>query len=355
MSLETEVVIIGAGLSGLTAAYALRKAGLTVKILESRDRYGGRIHTLGYENNTPVEMGATWLGVQHQTLIKLLKALDIDTFEQVIGDKAIYEAISTSPHYLATLPPNPEPSLRIKRGTYSLIDKLVTKIESENIFLNQRVQEVRKNDKSILVKTNTLEVHADKVIVTLPPNLLVNSIRFLPVLPSALVSLAEKTHTWMGESIKIALRYDRPFWRTDKLSGTIISNVGPIPEMYDHSNVEDSSYALMGFLNGSYHNLSKANRLSLILTQLRKYFGSHVDSYSEYCEEVWRNEADTFRPYKHHVLPHQNNGHAIFNDSYYDDRLILAGTETSKVFPGYMEGAVCSGLMAAQKITLSSL
>ena len=354
MTEDTGVVIIGAGLSGLTAAYALRQSGIAVSVLESRDRYGGRIHTLGYENNTPIEMGATWLGSQHQTLIQLLKELEIETFEQVIGDKAIYEAISTSPHYLASLPPNPEPSLRIRQGTYSLVDKLVKLVGPDSIFLNQRVLEIKKSEKAVIVRTADWEISADKVIVTLPPNLLINSIDFSPVLPLALVNLAKQTHTWMGESIKIALRYDKPFWRTDELSGTIISNVGPIPEMYDHSNFEDDSYALMGFLNGNYHNISKTDRLNLILAQLRKYFEKKVDRYTEYCEEVWRNEQDTFRPYKSHVLPHQNNGHLLFNDSYYDGRLILAGTETSKVYPGYMEGAVYSGLAAAHKINQSS-
>ncbi len=354
MTVETEVVIIGAGLSGLTAAYALRQSGRAVRVLESRDRYGGRIHTLGYENNTPVEMGATWLGSQHHTLIRLLEELEIATFEQVIGDKAIYEAISTSPHYLASLPPNPEPSLRIKQGTYCLIDKLVDLVGSDNISLNQRVQEIKRTEKSVLVRTTDLEISADKVIVTLPPNLMSHSIQFYPALPSELVDIANQTHTWMGESIKVALRYDQPFWRTDELSGTIISNVGPIPEMYDHSNVEDNSYALMGFLNGNYHNVTKTDRLKLILAQLRKYFGNKADRYTEYCEEVWRNEHDTFRPYKSHVLPHQNNGHLLYDESYYDGRLILAGTETSKVYPGYMEGAVYSGLAAAQKINQST-
>ncbi|MBZ9731682.1 FAD-dependent oxidoreductase, partial [Salegentibacter sp. JZCK2] len=43
---KSPVVIIGAGLSGLVAAYRLKKAGVAIKILEARDRAGGRINTV---------------------------------------------------------------------------------------------------------------------------------------------------------------------------------------------------------------------------------------------------------------------------------------------------------------------
>lgn len=346
----TKTLIIGSGLSGLTTAYFLHKKGIDVTLLESRNRYGGRIHTVGSPHEAPIELGATWLGTKHQYLIKLLEELGIETFEQVIGDKAIFEPISTSPPYLASLPPNPEPSLRIKGGTQKIIDTLVSAVGPQNILLNQRVTEVSDKENHIQITTENGAWTAEKVIVTLPPYLMTELIDFSPALPTDLMSIAEETHTWMGDSIKVALRYEEPFWRREDLSGTLISNVGPIPEMYDHANVEDNAYALMGFLNGNYHNVTREERLQLILKQLRKYFGSLADEYTAYSEEVWRNALDTFRPYKQHVLPHQNNGHSIYQKDYYSGKLILSGTETSQVYPGYMDGAVYSGISAANKI-----
>ena len=40
-----DVIVVGAGIAGLAAAYEMKKAGLTVKILEQTERYGGRIFT----------------------------------------------------------------------------------------------------------------------------------------------------------------------------------------------------------------------------------------------------------------------------------------------------------------------
>lgn len=45
MSSQPDVVVVGAGLAGLTAAKVLNRAGLSVKILEACDKVGGRIKT----------------------------------------------------------------------------------------------------------------------------------------------------------------------------------------------------------------------------------------------------------------------------------------------------------------------
>ncbi len=295
-------------------------------------------------------MGATWLGVKHTHLTQLLQELELKTFEQVIGDKVIYEAISTSPPYLASLPPNPEPSLRIVGGSSTLINALAAKIDPQAILLDTCITELKLKDDSIIATSEGIVLRCNTIISTLPPNLLINKIHCSPTLPAELINLAKQTHTWMGDSIKIALRYAEPFWRAENSSGTIMSNVGPIPEMYDHSNAEDTHYALMGFLNGAFHSLTKAERLQLVTTQLKKYYGKVAEQYISYHETVWRNEAHSFYPNEDHVLPHQNNGHPLFQKSYLEGKLYLAGTETAEHYPGYMEGAIHSATTVAEKI-----
>lgn len=345
-----QVLIIGGGLTGLTLAHLFEQKGIHYQVLEARERLGGRIFTHSYRESKPMEMGATWLGKKHIYLVQLLKKLGIGIFEQVLGQRAIYEAISTSPPQLVSLPPNDTPSFRIKGGSYSMIDALLEGLSPDSIHTNQIVQAIRQTEEGFHVKTQKSNFKANYVVSTLPPSLLVNTIDIQPTLPPPMVALAQQTHTWMGESIKIGLTYSEPFWRKNNSSGTIVSNVGPIPEMYDHSNYEDSFFALKGFLNGAYFSVSKNERLEMILRQLRKYYGNKADDYLSYDEAVWRKEPFTFHPYNQHILPHQNNGHQLFRQSFLDGKFFIGGSETAADFPGYMDGAVQSAEWISQQI-----
>ena len=165
---DFDILIIGAGLSGLCLAYYLRLKKVKVKILEGRTRLGGRIQTT-FENKTPIEMGATWISPQHIELLSLLQELGLDTFEQELGKNAIYEPISTSPHQLVALPAHQEPSYRIKGGSTSLILALRNKIGEADLELNCQVNSVEQKAQYLLVSTSKGDVTAKKVISTLPP------------------------------------------------------------------------------------------------------------------------------------------------------------------------------------------
>lgn len=350
---DIDLLIIGAGLTGLALAYYLKDQPLNIKIIEARDRIGGRILTSYPSEGAPIEHGATWLGRKHEALNTLLKELGIDIFRQELGETAIYEPISTSPHQLVQLPPNNDPSFRIKGGTQKLIETLARHCKSDQILLNQVLTKIEEDGNHLVAHTKTDSFKARKIISTLPPFLFYANVEYPPNLSENLIDIARRTHTWMGESIKVALRFKTPFWQKQQTSGTVFSNVGPIPEMYDHSDADQTVFALKGFFNGSYYSVSKEERLNLVLNQLRKYFGSEIDQFTAYEETVWRNEKYTFSNYTEHILPHQNNGHSIYQSEFLNGKLFIGGSETATQFPGYMEGAVRSAFTISQKIIAS--
>jgi monoamine oxidase len=77
---DTQVVVIGAGLSGLAAARTLQAAGADVRVLEARGRVGGRTEGGSTADGTPVELGGQWLGPTQTRMYALVEELGLETF-----------------------------------------------------------------------------------------------------------------------------------------------------------------------------------------------------------------------------------------------------------------------------------
>lgn len=66
---NSQVLIVGAGIAGLTAAYRLHQAGVRVDIVEARDNIGGRIKTIPTAGTSiPVELGGEFIDSNHQCI-----------------------------------------------------------------------------------------------------------------------------------------------------------------------------------------------------------------------------------------------------------------------------------------------
>jgi len=334
-----KIIILGAGLSGLLTAYRLKNKGFDIEIIEARDRIGGRIHTVTSDMGQ-VEMGATWFNDIHVSFRKLLSELELEYYEQFMTGTAYFEAFSAAPAQEIQIPQN-SPSYRIAGGTSKLIETLKNKLTDIPIHLNETVSSLNFENDKVLITAKNKSFEADYVISTLPQALFTSDILVTPALPQKLTDIAEKTHTWMQDSIKVAFVYAEPFWRNKNFSGTFFSNVGPITEFYDQSNAELDKFALCGFISSGMEMYSKKERLEKVKTQLEKIFGQEALNFTSYHETVWAKEKQTKSPTQiGFMYPHQNNGHPLFRESYCDNRLFFAGTETANQHPGYMEGAV---------------
>jgi monoamine oxidase len=88
---EADVIIVGAGLSGMIAARSVLAAGLRPLVLEADSRVGGRILTEEVLPGVPVELGAQWIGDTHHRMFRLAAELGVQTFAQYDDGDTSYE------------------------------------------------------------------------------------------------------------------------------------------------------------------------------------------------------------------------------------------------------------------------
>lgn len=83
-----DIIIIGAGLSGIYSASILNKLGYKVKILEARDRIGGRIYTIKDGNNS-IDLGGQWISSTQLRVMNIIRQLGLEYFDQYHTGKHI--------------------------------------------------------------------------------------------------------------------------------------------------------------------------------------------------------------------------------------------------------------------------
>ncbi|MCS3842803.1 putrescine oxidase [Microbacterium sp. AK031] len=84
-----DVLIVGAGAAGLTAANDLRKAGLSVAVLEARDRVGGRLWT-DVIDGAMLEIGGQWVSPDQDALKEAIEDLGLSTYSRYREGESVY-------------------------------------------------------------------------------------------------------------------------------------------------------------------------------------------------------------------------------------------------------------------------
>ena len=273
---NSDVLVIGGGIAGLTAARQLTTAGLHVTLLEARDRLGGRIwtqHKLEY----PVELGAEFVHGRPEEILTLAAEAAIPIVpvqgnfrrkidgawadagrlmgqvEQLFEKMPASEPDQSFQHYIDRAGPAEEvrqQALRYVEGfhaadpvlisVHSLIrdthaeesiggdsrqfriagyDGLVHAIKDRiepghcNVHLNRPVTEIQWCTGEVMAKAANQEFRAPRAIVTIPLGLLkTNGIVFLPEIPG-------KQHAIkfleMGGAVRVTLCFRDRFWVRD--------------------------------------------------------------------------------------------------------------------------------------------
>jgi monoamine oxidase len=129
------VVVLGAGLAGLGAAYNLIKHGYEVTVLEAQDRPGGRVLTVreGFRRGGHAEMGAIRIPESHEYTLKYVKEFGLELTPYDTGTRAFYlqgkrflPPPAGTPWPLEGFAPGeqPDPSARLPEYLLSGFDKL---------------------------------------------------------------------------------------------------------------------------------------------------------------------------------------------------------------------------------------
>ena len=430
------VVVVGAGFSGLTAAFELSQAGYDVTVVEARNRVGGRVVSLGdIVPKKVVEGGGELIGSNHLTWVAYAKrfklefldvteeedfdfpivlsgkslsikeaeavweeletmvapmnadaanvadadrpwttagaeALDRRTLASWIQGakgtslgKAAFDAMMTADNgvrtewqsYLANLASvkggggeaywTDSEVYRCRGGNQQLARRLATAIGEKRILLASPVEAVVVRDSTVSVRLSGGRIlEADDVVVTTPPSVW-NKIAFDPPLPATLAPQ-------MGTNVKCLIAVQGPFWRREELAPDLLSD-GPINWMWHGTDGQPGAgAALVAFSGGPDADTCRAwpaaLRLENYLVELSKVYKGVRASFvrgrfMDWPSDIWVRASYSF------PAPGQVTalGPMLWNAS---SRLRFAGEHTSYAFPGYMEGALHSGVMVARSL-----
>lgn len=362
------MIVIGAGLAGLTAACTLHQAGVPVMVLEGAESIGGRVQTLVDDESgrAVADRGPTWVWPRMQPVVsRWLRDLRVATFPQYESGDGLLDGWGQAVQRYPL--PAQEAIMRMVDGPGALVAALARRLPAECLRTNATVTRIHAPDISDAPDTSSDRAPADAVLVTLSTGeqLRASSVVLAAPLRSALQRIEMPgasdglrramgaTPTWMSTHAKAVALFAEPFWRAQGLSGRVASRTGPLAEIHDHTPAGEGVGALFGFVewSPSRRRMEGDALHAAILDQLARCFGEPAREVQQLHIEDWARRplicstADLEGPAEHPVL-----GPPTLRESHLGGRLVLAVSETSAVSPGLVDGALEAGERAARQL-----
>lgn len=355
--MPTRVLIVGGGLTGLALAHRLGEAGVDYCLVEARDRLGGRMLSTPLPGAVGrVDLGPSWFWPGQPLIAQLLETHRIGVFPQPTEGRLAFETRDGVVRRDLNLAPMAG-ALRIEGCAGALVDALAASLDAECVLRSCAVTQLSDDGAHITASlasaAGVQEIEAARVVLAMPPRLAAERIRFTPALPPAVRQALAAVSTWMAGRAKLVAVYDQPFWSELGLSGSAISQFGPLAEIHDASPGNDSKAALFGFvgLSAESRSAGRARLEAMAIAQLERLFGPEAAAPVQVLVKDWAIDewtavsADSAGPASHPPggVPKELNG-------LWDSRLIVAGSELAPVSPGLMEGALESAEVAFRQL-----
>ncbi|AWB94575.1 putrescine oxidase [Agromyces badenianii] len=140
--IDCDVVIVGAGASGLTAANTLKDAGRSVVVLEARERIGGRLWTDDIDG-AMLEIGGQWVSPDQDALIETLAELGLETYSRYREGENVYiDASGERRLFEGDIFPVPAKTENEIVGLIEKLDALVAEIDPDAPWAHPRAKEL---------------------------------------------------------------------------------------------------------------------------------------------------------------------------------------------------------------------
>jgi monoamine oxidase len=357
--IQTDVLIAGAGLAGLSLASALQQKGIDYQLVEARDRIGGRILSTDFQGpdqrSSVADLGPSWVWPGQAHIAALLSELEIDVFEQFSSGLLVYEdetgQVRRDLDYASM-----GGSLRIDGGIARVTERLAERLDGNRMRLGNRLCAIRKHDggyRAEIEQSDALtQLQARKVVLAIPPRVMAQQIEFEPGLDDAVMQEMNAIPTWMAAHAKLFARYDRPFWRELGLSGDAISRRGPLMEIHDASPANPGHGALFGFVGLAPDSPQRESSrlITDAVKQLEILYGTDAATPLDVCLMDWSLEPFTATPADQMTAQHPRYGMPPAMAALADTGLLFASSEMGSQFGGFVEGALEASQQALARL-----
>jgi monoamine oxidase len=356
-----KVLVLGAGMAGLVAAYELTQLGHEVTVLEARTRPGGRVHTLRepFSDGLYAEEGAARIPDEHDLTLKYVKTFELplepfypSRLNAIRFDRGSRQEVpidgftdAMTQNYSEDLGGRPERWRKIKGGSDLLPHAFAKHLEGKIVYGAPvvKIEQSASVARVVCMKGGASQtLIADSVLVTIPFSVLRN-IEW-PALSAVKREVIKRTQ--YDAVSRVYLQTRNRFWEERGLNGFAFtrnaieiwqptwSQPGPRGILMTYARPGEAERIT---------SMKQSDRIEATLTQLDGIFSGLRSSFERgatkcWTEDEWARGAWAF-------VGFSNFATAIMPEG----RVHFAGEHLS-AWPSWMQGALQSGLRAVKEI-----